>query len=81
MILPKRTETKAKYVICPKDRIIQYNFYVPKTYQHINLLKLINKQINSAIYCISTVTTQHMQRPYVLVQLGYIWRQYHSLLA
>jgi len=26
------------------------------------------------IYCISTVNTQHMQRPDVLVQLGYIWR-------
>jgi len=38
--------------------IIQYNFYVLKTYHHINLLKLINKQINSAIYYISTVNTQ-----------------------
>ena len=26
------------------------------------------------VYCISTVNTQHMQRPDVLVQLGYIWR-------
>ena len=26
------------------------------------------------IYCISTVNTQHMQIPDVLVQLGYIWR-------
>jgi len=26
------------------------------------------------IYCISTVNTQHIQRPDVLVQLGYIWR-------
>jgi hypothetical protein len=26
------------------------------------------------IYCISTVNTQHMQRPDVLVQPGYIWR-------
>jgi len=26
------------------------------------------------IYCISTVNTQHMQRPDVLVELGYIWR-------
>ena len=26
------------------------------------------------IYCISTVNTQHMQRPDVLVQLCYIWR-------
>ena len=26
------------------------------------------------IYCISTVNTQRMQRPDVLVQLGYIWR-------
>ena len=26
------------------------------------------------IYCISTVNTQHTQRPGVLVQLGYIWR-------
>jgi len=25
------------------------------------------------VYCISTVNTQHMQRPDVLVQLGYIW--------
>ena len=29
---------------------------------------------SSTIYCISTVNTQHMQRPDVLVQLGYIWR-------
>jgi len=28
----------------------------------------------SIIYCVSTVNTQHMQRPDVLVQLGYIWR-------
>jgi len=28
----------------------------------------------SIIYCISTVNTQQMQRPDVLVQLGYIWR-------
>ena len=26
------------------------------------------------IRCTSTVNTQHMQRPDVLVQLGYIWR-------
>jgi hypothetical protein len=26
------------------------------------------------IYCISTVNTQHMQRPDVLVKPGYIWR-------
>ena len=26
------------------------------------------------IYFISSVNTQHMQRPGVLVQLGYIWR-------
>ena len=26
------------------------------------------------VYCISTVNTQHMQRPDVLVQLGFIWR-------
>ena len=30
--------------------------------------------ISSIIYCICTVNTQHMQRPDVLVQLGYIWR-------
>jgi len=30
--------------------------------------------VSSIIYCISTVNTQHMQRPDVLVQLGYIWR-------
>ena len=28
----------------------------------------------SFIYCISTVNTQCMQRPDVLLQLGYIWR-------
>jgi len=28
---------------------------------------------SSIIYCISTVNTQHTQRPDVLVQLGYIW--------
>jgi len=26
------------------------------------------------IYCISTVNTQRMQRPDVLIQLGYVWR-------
>jgi len=31
-------------------------------------------QSKSIIYCISTVNTQHVQRPDVLVQLGYIWR-------
>jgi len=46
MIPLKRTETKAKYVICPKGMIYQYNLYVPKTYHDISLLKLINKQIN-----------------------------------
>jgi len=46
MIPLKRTETKAKYVICPKDMINQYNLYVPKTYHDIILFKLINKQIN-----------------------------------
>jgi len=30
--------------------------------------------VSSIIYCISTVNTQHIQRPDVLVQLGYIWR-------
>jgi len=30
--------------------------------------------ISSTTYCISAVNTQHMQRPVVLVQLGYIWR-------
>ena len=29
---------------------------------------------SSFIYCISTVNTQHMRRPDVLVQLCYIWR-------
>ena len=32
------------------------------------------RRICFIIYCISTVNTQHMQRPDVLVQLGYIWR-------
>ena len=27
-----------------------------------------------SISCISTVNTQHMRRPDVLLQLGYIWR-------
>ena len=30
--------------------------------------------IYTAIYCISTVNTRHMQIPDVLVKLGYIWR-------
>jgi len=30
--------------------------------------------VSSIIYCINTVNTQHIRRPYVLVQLGYIWR-------
>jgi len=30
--------------------------------------------VSSIIYCISTVNRQHMQRPDVLVKLGYIWR-------
>jgi len=33
-----------------------------------------NKVQQLIIYCISTVNTQHIQRPNVLVQLGYIWR-------
>jgi len=52
MIPLKRTETKAKHVIFPKDMTIQYNLYIPKTYHHMNLLKLINKQINSGTSCI-----------------------------
>ena len=31
-------------------------------------------QRKSTINCISTVNTQQIQRPDVLVQLGYIWR-------
>jgi len=33
-----------------------------------------SRSVSSTIYCISTVNTQHMQRPDILVQLGYIWR-------
>ena len=29
---------------------------------------------SAVICCISTVNTQHIQRPDVLVKLGYIWR-------
>jgi hypothetical protein len=33
--------------------------------------KIIDSTI---IYCVSTVSTQYIQRPYVVVQLGYIWQ-------
>jgi len=34
----------------------------------------LSRCVSSIIYCISTVNTQHIQTPDVLVQLGYIWR-------
>jgi len=42
---------------------------------HINIFNIYCKlQIVFIIYYISNVNTEHMQRPDVLVRLGYIWR-------
>jgi hypothetical protein len=45
-----------------------YSFFI--LYSEFHVARVQTK----FIYCISTVNTQHMQRPDVLVQLGYIWR-------
>jgi len=39
-----------------------------------------NKVQQRIMYCISTVNTQHIQRPNVLVQLGYIWRHVSAVI-
>ena len=38
------------------------------------VVKSVGLILFSLLGCISTVNTQHMQRPDVLVQLDYIWR-------
>jgi len=43
-------------------------------YQMFFFWRWPSRCVSSTIYCINTVNTQHIQRPDVLVQLGYIWR-------